>query len=260
VPASDPDPLAAPEGAAGGRLIVLFFQKDLDPSRAPGLLRMMARVREMVGGLVPRDKVAVLSFDSHLKLWTDFTADADRIGAALDAVLFGGRSAPPPGRPLLAAGFDAEAAREAASPPEALRVLARALREVAGPKTVVLVGHGFGETVTPWAGKVEGSDGAYPGVRRMLEDARASVFALDVTNADSHTLEAGLQQVAEDTGGFYARTHVFSGQVITRLRGALEGHYVLTFPRPVLPVGEHAVEIRLLRRGGTVLAKKTYRG
>jgi VWFA-related protein len=261
VPASAPDPLAAAPGAPGGRLIVLFFQKDLDPSRAPGLLRMMDRVRAMVGALVPRDRVAVASFASHLELWTDFTADAERVGAGLDAVLSGGRAAEAGGPPSLLAGFDAEAAREAASPEEALRVLARALREVPGPKTVVLVGHGFGElSAAPFTGRVDGEDGTYAGVRRMLEDARASVFALDVTGADSHSLEIGLQQVAEDTGGFYARTHVFSGQVITRLLGALEGHYVLTFPRPVLPVGEHAVEVRLLKRGGTVLAKKTYRG
>ena len=64
---------------------------------------------------------------------------------------------------------------------------------------------------------------------RRWSRARVTVFALDVTNADYHTLEVGLEQVAEDTGGFYAKTHLFPSQAINRLERALEGHYVLTF-------------------------------
>jgi VWFA-related protein len=242
------DPRAAPSAAAPeGRLVVLFFQKDLDASRAPGLLRMADQVGGIVGRLGDADRVAVASYDSRLRLWTDFTSDRATVDAAIRAVLVGGDPAPPRrGEPSLVAHLDLEASLRADTPEQALRVLAHALKEVPGSKSVVLVGHGFAIPE--------------PAVRRVLEDARAAVFALDVTNADSHTLEAGLQQVAEDTGGFYARTHVFAGQAVARLESALAGHYVLTFPRPVLPVGEHAVEIRLVGRKGTVLAKRTYRG
>lgn len=238
---------AQPAEADPGRLLVLLFQKDLDPSRAPGLLRMVDRVGELVRRGSAADRVAVVSFDSSLHLWADFTSDRARIDAALRAVLLGGEAAlESRDVPSLGAHLDLEAAERAASAEQALLVLARGLREMPGSKSLVLVGHGF--------------DLPSVSVRRMLEDARASVFALDVTNADSHTLETGLQQVAEDTGGFYARTHLFAGEAIARLENALAGHYVLTFPRPVLPVGEHSVAISLVGKKGTVLARRTYRG
>jgi VWFA-related protein len=240
--------LAADAGAdAPGRLLVLFFQKSLEPSRAPGLLRMIGRVREVVRRLGSADRVAVVSFDSHLRMWVDFTSDHDRVERGLRAVLFGGPQAEGPApEPSLAAHFDAEEGRRAASLEKALLVLARALRQVPGSKNVVLVGHGFGELDVL--------------ARRALEDARATVFAFDVTDADYHTLESGLQQVADETGGFYERTHLFAGQAVARLERALAGYYVLTFPRPILPFGEHEVEIRLVGRKGTVLAKRNYRG
>jgi hypothetical protein len=227
-----------------------------------GLLRMAARVREMVRRRAESDPVAVVSFDSRLRLWSDFTTSADQVDGAVRAMLLGGDAAPAADPSLsLAAHLEDDAAARAATAQEALLVLARALRPLPGAKSLVLVGHGFGQMAEgTWSGRVDETDGPYVSVRRALEDARASVFALDVTNADAHTLEAGLMQVAEDTGGFYARTHVFAGEAMARLERALEGHYVLTFPRPVLPVGEHAVAIALVGRKGTVLAKRSYRG
>ena len=229
---------------AGGRLLVVLVQKELHFSRTAGLLATMDRIREMAGRLGERDRVAVASYDSRLRLWTDFTNDRARVEAGLRSVLFGGPAIEERGMPSLAEHLDPEAAADAASPEDAIMVLARALRSVPGPKTVVLIGHGF------W-----GIDDV---ARRMLEDARAPVFALDVTDADHHDREWGLQDAAEQTGGFYAR--IRPGHAIARLESAIAGHYVLTFPRPVLPIGEHAVEVKLVGRRGTVLAKKTYRG
>jgi hypothetical protein len=103
-------------------------------------------------------------------------------------------------------------------------------------------------------------DHDYGPARQALVEGRVTVFALDVTNADYHTLEVGLEQVAEDTGGFYAKTHLFPGQAIDRLERALSGHYVLTFAKPDLPPGEHEIDIGLVGRKGTVLARPSYEG
>lgn len=84
------------------------------------------------------------------------------------------------------------------------------------------------------------------------------MFTLDVTNADYHSLEVGLEQVAEDTGGFYAKTHLFSTQALRRLEGALAGHYVLVLEAPRLEPGPHALRIRLVGRDGSVLAPPTW--
>jgi hypothetical protein len=103
-------------------------------------------------------------------------------------------------------------------------------------------------------------DHDYGPARRALVAGRVTVFALDITSADYHTLEVGLEQVAEDTGGFYAKTHLFPDQALARLEHALAGHYVLTFAKPDLPRGEHEIDVALVGRKGNVLARPSYEG
>jgi len=54
-----------------------------------------------------------------------------------------------------------------------------------------------------------------------IRPALATVYCLDVTRADSHTLETGLMSVAEDTGGCCMRTNWIPAQVVSRLGNAL---------------------------------------
>ena len=69
---------------ARGRLIVFLFQKDLEPSRIVGLMRMLIETRRFLESLGPDDRVAVLSFDYKLKIWLDFTRDRDRVREVLE--------------------------------------------------------------------------------------------------------------------------------------------------------------------------------
>ncbi|HEV7502284.1 MAG TPA: VWA domain-containing protein [Vicinamibacteria bacterium] len=242
-----------------GRLIVFFFQKDLDASRATGLLQMLRRAREMLDGLGEDDRVAVVSFDSHLHVWSDFTSDRARLRHVLDRSILFERTAAlaVSPEPSLAAHLEAGAARRAATPETALLQLGEALGAVPGAKSLVLFGWGMGQWA-PGVGVFLDKD--YGPARRALVAGRVTVFALDITNADFHTLEVGLEQVAEDTGGFYAKTHLFAGQAMARLENALAGHYVLTFAKPALRAGEHAIDIDLVGRKGRVLARPTYEG
>src|SRR5262249_13575642 len=78
-----------------GRLIGFLFQKDLEPSRIVGLMRMLLNGRRLLETLAPNDRVAVLSFDSHLEIWTDFTNDRERLDHVLaHGLLFERPSAP----------------------------------------------------------------------------------------------------------------------------------------------------------------------
>jgi VWFA-related protein len=242
-----------------GRLLVFFFQKDLDASRATGLLQMLRRAREMLDGLGEDDRVAVVSFDSHLHVWSDFTGDRVRLRHVLDRSILFERTAvlAVSPEPSLAAHLEPGAARRAATPETALLQLGEALGEVPGAKSLVLFGWGMGQWA-PGVGVFLDKD--YGPARRALVAGRVTVFALDITNADFHTLEVGLEQVAEDTGGFYAKTHLFPGQAMARLENALAGHYVLTFAKPALRAGEHAIDIDLVGRKGRVLARPTYGG
>ena len=93
--------------------------------------------------------------------------------------------------------------------------------------------------------------------RRALVASRTSVFSLDVTDADYHSLEAGLQLVSEQTGGFYARTHIFPDLAMRRLSGALAGYYVLFVEKPESRRTIHDIEVDLTRRKGHVLTAET---
>ena len=246
--------------AAPGRLIVFFFQKDFDESRLTGLLRMQKTALTVIDNLAVGDRAAVVSFDSHLKLRLDFTSDRETLRHVIGNVILLGepRYIPPGPPPSLAEHFDRARARKAASPETALLVLADALKELPGPKTLVFVGWGMGR-FDARSGSVT-LDRDYAPARRTLLEARVTVFCLDVTEADYHSLEVGLQQVADDTGGFYARTHLFPDLAMRRLEGALSGHYVLTFEKPPLRPGTHRIEVDLVGRKGTVLAKSYYEG
>lgn len=249
---------AGSQAAPPGRLLVFFFQKSLEGSRAPGLMRMVAEGHGLVDSLNDGDRVAIVSFDSHLKLWTDFTGDRDALHAIVQrSILFGERpTATTDGAfPSLADAFDERAARDAGSPEKGLLVLGEALKTLPGAKSLVFFGYGMG--------RLEGEAGvqmtaAYELASAALLASRTTVFSLDVTNADSHSLEVGLERVAEDTGGFYAKTHQFLPSVMRRLRLALSGHYVLAFERPDLRHGAHRIELELADQGGDVLAKREY--
>jgi VWFA-related protein len=243
-------------GLPPGRLIVFFFQKDFDSSRLPGLLRMQHKAVKFLETLGPEDRVAVMSFDTHLKLWQDFTADHAKLRRAIRQSVFFGKLATGQSvdEPSLAANFDFEAAQRAASPETALLVTARALQPLPGSKSLVFFGWGMGTLSWP----LVFLDHDYGPARQALLDARTTVFSLDVTDADYHTLEVGLEQVAADTGGFYARTHDSASLAMARLEGALAGHYLLGFEKPPYRRGPHRVEVKLAGIKGSVLAKDSY--
>lgn len=239
-----------------GRLIIFLFQKDIEPSRLTGLMRMLVESQNFLEELTPRDRIAVLSFDYQLKIWLDFTNDRDAVRRAMRRdVLFGGEPAATPASGVsLIRRLETATASKTYSIEKALHRIADAVRDLPGSKSIVFIGHGFGRL--GWTG-VRMEQG-YEDARDALMAARTSVFSLDVTNADYHSLEAGLQLVSRDTGGFFARTHLFTAQAMNRLSGALAGYYVLFLEQPQVRPGTHDIDVRLVRQKGTVLARNRY--
>jgi VWFA-related protein len=262
-PDAPADPLdrflrGTPPPAADGRLVVFLFQKSLESGRIVGFMRMLLDLRPFLDGFTPHDRIAVLSFDTRLRLWLDFTADMDRVRAVLKRNVLFDEPAPDatPEDPSLRAGLGPERPERTYDIESALRLIAAALKPLPGAKTVVFVGHGFGRLGL--GGVV--MEHNYDEAREALQDARASVFCLDVTSADYHSLEAGLQTVATDTGGFYERTHIFGERALARLGAALAGHYVLIVEKPDLKPGRHRLDVRLKGRRGTVYVRDTFVG
>ncbi|HVT16865.1 MAG TPA: VWA domain-containing protein [Thermoanaerobaculia bacterium] len=260
-PAAPPPAAPAPSGPAG-KLVVLFVQADNnDPGRTRGHLRTLQSIPHLLAALQPSDLVAVVAFDSHLKLWLDFTRDREPVPTAVyRAIRFGGH--PPElrgggGEPAsLAPHFDLGKALRAASTERGLEVTAEALARLPGEKVMVLLGWGlgnfgpFGTEMTP----------AFAPAVRALGAARVTVFVLDVTDADAHDLEVGLRGIAEATGGTYDKTNIFPTLAVRHLARAISGYYVLSFDPDTLPRRGGPLEIDLRdrrHRRGTVLVRPT---
>jgi len=242
-----------------GRLIVLFYQTNYEPVRIHGFLRMATQTDRFLETLLPTDRVAVVSFDSHLKLRQDFTDDPAKIRAAMLACLRTAQPAPsPPGPfPSLARHFDYEAALDAATPERGLELVARALEPIPGGKSMLYFGWGLG-TVGGVTGPVPAEVRDYRKALRSISAARVNIFTLDVTDADYHTLEYRLEGVSAATGGTYQKTHLFPSAALDRVTRAISGRYVLVFVKPNLPRGAHEVAVKLVGRKGRVSARSYY--
>jgi VWFA-related protein len=261
--ASQDVPLASTElsgvaaAAAAGRSIVFLVQKSHEPSRAMGLLRWPQVNEPLLAGLTSDDRVAVVSFDFHLKMWLDFTHDIARARTimARDVMLRDPPSIDPGPQPSLLAQLSRDEGRRTYTIEKALQLLANALAQLPGSKTIVLVGYGFG--------RMSSQGGAflmpeYEMARDALQAARVTLLCLDVTFADYHTLELGLQAVAADTGGIFERLYLNPRQAVDRVVNALVGHYVLFAEKPDARPGLHRIAVRLPRAKGIVLARSSY--
>lgn len=250
---------APPRGAsAEAPSLVILVQRRPDLSDAVGLMRLETDLGRFVDRLPPGTRAAVLSFDTRLHVWLDFTGETARVRSVLRREMLTGR---PRGSAGLtgAGGHDLSAADAAvlSSVEAALGAVGAVLGSRPGTRTVVIVGHGLGEWA-PRIGAVE-LDRDYDGAIAALREARASVFCIDVTRADYHPLQEGLVRLAADTGGRYWQSHIFTTTSFDRLERALSGHYVLfVVPPPDSRSGERSVSVRLAARRGTVLAQRTY--
>jgi len=238
---------------AQGKLVVFFVQADLNPTRISGQMRLRPYTRELLATLHPSDRIAVVSFDSHLKLRLDFTDDREAVHDAIDrAMIFNPQDeVAPDGPPSLMSGFDLDEARRASSPERAMELVAQALTELPGEKTLLYLGWSWG---ADRFGHLRA--GAWSALQALMA-ARVTVFTLDVTSADEHDLESGLQGIAAATGGTYVRTFRQPGVATDRIAGAISGWYELSFDRSVLEdVQRGRVEIELRdRRRGEVLVR-----
>lgn len=242
-----------------GRLFIIFIQTDFGRAnvRVAGQMHFLQYAEKTLEMLEPEDRVAVFSFDSHLKFRLDFTSDKERILDAMRESLRVDIPGPPPAvpSPSLAARLDRAAMKRAADSESALLLLGNALRAIPGPKSMLLMGWGLGELTRSGVRMRD----KYTIARNALEASRVTIFALDTTYADYHSLEVGLRRAAADTGGFYAKAHDFPEQAITRLRRTLSGHYELELRRPDgVRLGTHKLDVRVARRGALVLAPSSW--
>ena len=238
-----------------GRLFIVFVQTDFarNATRVSGQMHFNRYAEHFIESLQPDDRVAVFSFDSHLKFRLDFTSDKEVVANTIYRSLRIDEPPPPPivHSPALAARLDRDAMKRVASSEAALLLIGNALIPIQGPKNLLLLGWGLGER-TPMGVAMRRE---WTAARRALDAARVTLFAFDTSVADYHDLEIGLQTAAKQTGGFYAKTHIFPEIGLERLERTLTARYELELRVPAsLKPGTHDLDIRVKRRGATVLA------
>lgn len=247
------------DDSSRGRLLVFFFQTDFQRARVKGQMRMVDHAQEFLATLTADDKVAVVQFDSKFKVLEDFTNDHARLREAIERSLqiddyfwrYDGRW------PTIARYITVEKGEQAASPERALRILGEALQRMDGIKSIVMFGWGLGE----YGGGGTMLYREFAPTQLALETARASIFSLDVSDADWHTLELGLRKMSEETGGFYEKTHLFPTLAMDRLRRTLSGRYeiVLFKPEGLKDGPHHEVDIKVKIKGDVrVLTRGTW--
>ncbi len=245
--------------APPGRLFILFFQTDLaEPTRATGSLRIAFWARRFVETLLPTDRVAVVSFDSHLKLRQDFTTDRERIVAAIHDAIRTGLPGPPErdAVPSLVPNFDFEEARLAVTPEKAIAIVARAAAPIVGAKSMIYFGYGL-RTIGGMSGPNPRDSRDLAEALPAVGDARISIFTID-TPTTGHTLARTLEGLANLTGGFYQKPAFLPDFVLGRVLRATAGRYVIVFRKPDLPRGSHEIALSLVGRDGRVLSKSRY--
>jgi len=240
-----------------GRRIVVFFQTDFARERIGGQMAIRSYAIDFLKGLTPYDRVAVVSYDSHLRLRQDFTNDLQKLEKAIDESMMVGGAEDPGSKilPSLWSRIDRAEAKMAATPEKALFVIGNALNPIEGAKTLVLFGWGLGRFGRGGVHMIRD----YSLAQRALERSRTSVFSLDISKADYHSLEVGLQKASADTGGFYAKTHIFPRIAINKLQRTISGRYEIVLHRPSIPRGRHEVTASLRNnRRAEVMVRAAY--
>jgi len=238
------------------RLIVVLFQTDINLYRIKGVVRMAPQAADFVRNLAPTDRVAFLTFESHLELRSDFTTDHEALAKMITTteILDGKIDSPEPSSPLLAQYLDMDEAHNASTMTSALELIARALIPLPGPKTLVLFGWGVGRYN-------RGHRITTPGVTNAiaaLATARTSVFSLDITTADWHTLEIGLRKLSEDTGGIYLKTHLFPDTAMDKLVRVISSYYELSILPPPKLKHPYLIDVKVRRHGARVYVRQNH--
>jgi hypothetical protein len=169
-------------------------------------------------------------------------------------ILRGTIDPPAPSEPRLGEYFNAKQARKAATMSRGLELVGQALAQFPGPKTLVLFGWGVGRfnpghrITTPDLTSAIAS----------LTTARTSVFSVDITSADYHTLEIGLQKLSDDTGGLYFKTYLFPGIAMEQLVRVISSYYELSILPPPKFKHPYRINVKVNRKGARVYVRQNH--
>ncbi len=217
----------------------------------------------------PSDWLAVASYDTRLKIYQDFTQDRDALEKAIkDAVArrkvdptraSRGPGGEPPVLRRLPEGRDLR--QQTTNVYDALRLVAEATGYLVGRKNLMLFTLGLEEEVDR-RGEPQLDPELYPALETALNDHNVAVYPINTTPAGHvHEQSELLEQLAEDTGGYYDENFIGFFTPVERVAEENHGYYLLSFrtARRAGEIGYQRVEVRAQDPNLAVRTRKGYR-
>ncbi len=270
----------ATDAARENRYFILLFNDvrrlAIDaPQLLSQQLQAARKAKEWFSGLLPNDYVAIATFDTKLKIHTDFARDRRTLDAAITEVIEGkdpetewpsragnvengaGGSGVPS---LLARLPQGKALRDqTVDIYDALTVLSKASAPITGRKNLLLFSIGFGRISE--FGQYLPDTQHYKPAQQALNDANVAVYTIDLWPAGTeHTMSSGLNLLAADTGGTYLFNFVNFSTPLQKIQEENNGYYLLAYrsEKPAGKEGYQKVEVKLANPEFRVKAREGY--
>ncbi len=257
------------------RYFILFFEDQKDTAQeAPRLLSQQLEAAKRARGWVdgdmqPNDWVAVVSYDTRLKVQQDFTHDRKALVAAIgDAMKGKDPEGNYPSRidaskgPSLLAGLPKGKELRNKTPKiyDALQVIARSAGNIRGRKNLLLFTFGLPSNETPFGQFVPDKRYFLPTVN-ALNANNVAVYSLDLTPPGvEHTLSDSLNLMSNDTGGRYFFNVTNFSTPLDQIAKENNGYYLLSYQseQPAGKSGFQNVTVTTTNPEFRVKARKGY--
>ncbi len=224
--------------------LLLFQDQKVNAVEIPALLTQQVQAgrfaKEWVAHeLLPNDWVAVLSYDTKLKVHQDFTRDRTQLGAGIDAAVAGKEventwpSRMPPATdaaPSLLRGLPHGNELRDQTPTiyQALQTLARSAGAIAARKNLVMFTNGFGH-INPFAQYVP-DPRYYTPTMEALNSNNVAVYSVDeVLPGTEHVMANSLNLLSTETGGRYLYNFTNFRTALTDISTENNGYYLLSY-------------------------------
>jgi VWFA-related protein len=272
-------PAKANVSAAQGtedRYFILFFEdQKVNAQDAPQLLSQQLeaakRARGWVDGeMLVNDWVAVVSYDTRLKVQQDFTHDRKALIAAIgDAMKGKDREGNYPSRidasrgPSLLAGLPKgdELGKKTPKIYDALQALARSAGNIRGRKNLLLFTYGLPSYDTTTFGQFVPDKRYFLPTVQALNANNVAVYSLDLTPAAvEHRLSDSLNKISDDTGGRYFFNVTNFSTSLDQISKENNGYYLLSYQsdQPAGKSGFQNVTVTTTNPEFRVKARKGY--
>ena len=263
---TDPESKAAfkVERVRDERYFVLFFDKLTDTSFYPDFFSELMKAKQaslefVQNELLENDRVAIVGFDTRLKVYSDFTSDKKQLERALnDAVKFS-NGITKTDSPTILKDLTRKQMDKPRNTYEAIKILAGTLQPIQARKVVVLFSPGIAENITSTGFSQD--ETWYQPMIHALNKANITVYPISLLRGVfHHPVFDSLSRMASDTGGDFYRDVVNYRMPLQKVENVNNGYYMVTYyaRKPAAKDGYQRVQVSIKNPEFRVKARDGY--